>query len=276
MLLSAGHANMCVLLSQHHRFTTSFLFAQPILDTTPTSRYSFGVRFDVLTLFPDLFPGVLGHSILLRAQNSGQLEVHIHDIRAVTTDKHKSVDDTPYGGGAGMLLRVDILNKALQAVLEQPEVAAIPQEKRRSILLCPQGQVLTQAVAQEHTHYEQITLICGHYEGFDERIRSLVDAEMSIGNYVLTGGELPALVIIDCLTRLLPGVIHSDSPDEESHTILDPITGQPLLEYPHYTRPLEYNGETVPEILRSGNHEAIRQWRLEQARERTRKRQNER
>lgn len=228
------------------------------------------MRFDVLTLFPAMFNEVLHSSILKRAQAKNALEVHLHDIRTVATDAHHTVDDTPYGGGAGMVLKVDILDTALNLVNEQPELGAVPAENRRTILLCPQGKRLTQAHAKKLATYGQITLICGHYEGYDERIRSFVDEELSIGDYVLTGGELPAMVLIDCLTRLQPEVLNENTPDEESFSLTDD-QGQPLVEYPHYTRPFEYKGQTVPEVLLSGNHAAIRKWRMEQAILRTRK-----
>ena len=226
------------------------------------------MRFDVLTLFPDMFKEVLGTSILKRATQAGALSVHLHDIREAATGIHRTVDDTPYGGGAGMVLKVDIVDVALQGVKALNEVTDIAPNGQRTVLLCPQGRRLTQPLARELAQLDQLTLICGHYEGYDERIRSLVDLELSIGDYVLTGGELPAMVLIDCLTRLQPGVIHADAPDEESFTLED-ADGRALLEYPHYTRPVEYNGMEVPEILRSGNHAAIRKWRLEQAITRT-------
>lgn len=214
-----------------------------------------------------MFQGVLSHSILKRAQAAGQLEVHLHNLRDYATDKHKTVDDTPYGGGAGMVLRVDVMHAALQAV--ETQVSHL--ERRYSALLCPQGDRFTQPTAQKlSTDYDQITLVCGHYEGFDERIRSLVDGQISLGDFVLTGGEIPAMAIIDAVIRLNPGVITEGSPEEESFSIFDE-TGNALLEYPHYTRPLEYNGEIVPEVLRSGNHAEIAKWRLEQAKLRTNK-----
>jgi len=231
------------------------------------------MRFDVLTLFPDMFAPVLQASILKRAQEKGALEVHLHNFRDVATDTHKTVDDSPYGGGAGMLLKVDILDTALQQVLSLPEVASLQPEERRIILLCPQGRRLEQGQVKRLAQYKQVTLICGHYEGFDERIRSLVDEELSIGDYVLTGGELPAMVLIDALTRLQPEVLHADTPDEESFSIVDEA-GNPLIEYPHYTRPVEYKGERVPDVLLSGNHAEIKKWRLEQAKERTAKLNN--
>ena len=192
----------------------------------------------------------------------------MHDIRDLATDVHRTVDDTPYGGGAGMVLKVDVIDASLQRVNGLPEIKSIQSGKRQTVLLCPQGTRLTQPLAHKLAQLDQLTLVCGHYEGFDERIRSLVDLELSIGDYVLTGGELPAMVLIDCLTRLQPGVIHPDGPDEESFSLKDE-TGRPLLEYPHYTRPLEYKGVQVPEVLRPGNHAAIRQWRIQQSVART-------
>jgi tRNA (guanine37-N1)-methyltransferase len=229
------------------------------------------MRFDILTLFPDMFTGALEASILKRAQTAGHLEVVIHDIRAVATDTHKTVDDTPYGGGAGMVLKVDVIAAALDKLKMELDNAGIDAATRRTIMLCAQGTRFTQPLAHQlATDYGQITLLCGHYEGFDERIRSLVDAEVSIGDFVLTGGELPALVVLDAITRLLPGVIREESPEEESFSLKD-TDGTPLLEYPHYTRPLEWNGQKVPDVLLSGNHAEIARWRLEQARLRTHK-----
>lgn len=227
------------------------------------------MRFDVLTLFPQMFEGPLQTSILGRAQNSQAVEVHIHDIRDSAVDNHKTVDDTPYGGGAGMVLKVDIIDTALQKIIQTPEIQVIPTTKRRIILLTPQGkrfqQPLAQYIAEE---YKQVTLICGHYEGFDERIRDLVDSQLSLGDFVLTGGELPALIVIDAVTRLLPSVLHEQSPEEESFNLFDE-KGNPLVEYPHYTRPLEYNGQKVPDVLLSGHHAEIQKWRIQQAINRT-------
>ncbi len=227
------------------------------------------MRFDILTLFPAMLTGPLEASILKRAQERDLLSVHIHDIRESAKDKHKTVDDTPYGGGAGMVLKVDVIDEALTQVLQHAEVATIDPTRRRIILLTPQGKRLTQGVARHMAKkYDQVTLICGHYEGFDERIRALADAELSIGDFVVTGGELPALLIVDAVSRLLPEVITKESPEEESFSIKD-VTGQKLLEYPHYTRPFEYKSQTVPEVLLSGNHAEIRNWRLIQARAKT-------
>jgi tRNA (guanine37-N1)-methyltransferase len=223
------------------------------------------MRFDVLTLFPEMVTAAAQSSILRRAQESGTIEVVVHDIRAAATDTHRSVDDTPYGGGVGMVLRVDIIDRALQSV-------PVTSDRCLKIMLCPQGERLQQPrVEQLSQEYDQIILLCGHYEGFDERIRSLVDLELSVGDFVLTGGELPALMVVDAVSRLRPGVIHEDSPQEESFSMRD-TDGTPLLEYPHYTRPVDYQGSGIPEVLLSGNHAAIAAWRLEQARARTAKR----
>jgi tRNA (guanine37-N1)-methyltransferase len=224
------------------------------------------MRFDIITLFPDMLQAVLDTSILKRAQAEGHVTVHLHDLRQFGIGKHKQVDDTPYGGGAGMLLKVDVMTACLNAV--EAEVAGIAPEKRLSLLLCPQGERFVQETAEGFAELEQITLVCGHYEGFDERIRSLVDGELSIGDFVLTGGELPALMVVDAVSRLVPGVITKESPEEESFSLKD-TDGNRLLEYPHYTRPVSFNGSDVPEVLLSGNHAAIAQWRMEQAKMRT-------
>ncbi len=228
------------------------------------------MRFDVLTLFPGTITEVVTTSILKRAQLAEHITVVAHDIRSVTTDTHHVVDDTPYGGGSGMLMKVDILHKALTQVLQQPEVASISPEKRRIILITPAQKVFTQKVAEEYANqYEQITLMCGHYEGFDARILKYVDEELSIGPFVLTGGELPALTVIDAVSRLVPGVLgDSYSHVEESYSLQDE-SGKALLEYPQYTRPLEYDGQKVPDALLSGHHAEIKKWRLSQAKLRT-------
>lgn len=219
------------------------------------------MRIDIITLFPELFDGLKTHSIVGRALGSGRIELNTHNLRDWASDKYKSVDDHPYGGGPGMVLKVDVLHKALQEVKGQ-----IPNFEGKVILLTPQGQVYKQKMAQDLTKETNLILICGHYEGFDERIRDYVDMEISIGDYVLTGGELPAMIIADSVVRLLPGVLGDDtSSRDESHT-------DEILEYPHYTRPEEFEGKRVPEILLGGNHKAIDAWRQEKALERTRER----
>lgn len=215
------------------------------------------MKIDIITLFPELFEGFKSHSIVGRAIGSGKVEIVTHNLRDYATDKYKSVDDHPYGGGPGMVLRFDILLKALES---------IKSDKSKIILLTPQGQVYRQKTALELAKEESLILIAGHYEGFDERIRDYVDLEISIGDYVLTGGEIPAMVLVDSIARLIPGVLGDDSSSQdESHA-------DGLLEYPQYTRPPEYEGKKVPDILLSGNHSQIERWRREQAKAKTIKR----
>lgn len=214
------------------------------------------MRVDVLTLFPGMFSGPLDESILKRAQAAGHVEAHIHDIRAYATDKHHTCDDTPFGGGAGMVMKIAPLAAAIEAIDAAAEPAHV-------IFLTPDGATLTQALARELAGFPRLMLVCGHYEGIDERIRArYVHRELSIGDYVLTGGELAAMVVIDAVARLLDGVISADSLAEESHS-------DSLLEYPHYTRPAEWQGMDVPAVLRSGNHAAIAVWRRQQRLART-------
>ena len=214
------------------------------------------VRIDVVTLFPELFPGPLAASIPGRALERGLAELRAHDLREWGLGRHRSVDDYPYGGGAGMILRPEPVAAALET-LRRPGSTAI--------LLDPAGVPFTHALAQELAGREHIVLVCPRYEGVDERVRSLVDLELSIGDYVLSGGELPALVVIDAVLRLLPGAIDEASPVDESFA-------DGLLEYPQYTRPADFQGMEVPAILRSGHHGAVERWRREQALERTRRR----
>jgi tRNA (guanine37-N1)-methyltransferase len=215
------------------------------------------MRFDVLTLHPEQVQGPLGTSILGRAQEAGRFELGVYDIRTHGRGRHRSVDDAPYGGGAGMVMRVDVVAEALQAVRT---------ERSRVLLMSPAGRPLDQAWVRELAREEHLVLLCGHYEGIDARIESLVDDELSLGDFVLTGGELAACVVVDAVARLLPGVLgNADSPLEESFS-------QPLLEHPHYTRPPSWQGLDVPEVLRSGHHRRIEAWRRSQAEERTRTR----
>lgn len=216
------------------------------------------MRIDVITLFPDSFAGIVGTSMLGIAQERGVLEFRTHDLRGwALPGVHRQVDDSPYGGGAGMVLRPEPVFEALDAV------RALDPRPALVVLVTPQGERFTQSSAESLAGLDRLIIICGRYEGFDERIRSAVDLEVSIGDYVLTGGELPAMVITDAVTRLLPGVLGDDqSACEESFT-----TG--LLEYPHYTRPAEFRGMEVPEVLRSGDHARIQRWRQAQAAERT-------
>jgi tRNA (guanine37-N1)-methyltransferase len=215
------------------------------------------MRFDVFSLFPEVFPPYLNTSILKRAQETGMLEVQTHNIRDWATDKHHTTDDTPYGGGGGMVMKPEPLFAAVESVLGAPPNCPV-------ILLSPQGRPFTQQIAFELAEQPHLGLICGRYESLDERIREhLVTDSISIGDYVLTGGELPALVLIDAITRLLPGVLGDpEAPTDDSHA-----TG--LLEYPHYTRPPEFRGWGIPEVLLSGNHAEIDRWRRQEALRRT-------
>ena len=213
------------------------------------------MKIDVLTLFPGMFPGPLDESIIKRACESGRLRLGIRDLRDYTHDRHRKVDDRPFGGGPGMLMKPEPLFEAVEALRG---------EKTRVILTSPAGRPFRQEIARELAGEEHLLLVCGSYEGFDERVREcLADDELSIGDYVLTNGALPAMVIIDAVTRLLPGVLG----DDESS--VDESFSDGLLEYPQYTRPAEFRGMSVPEVLLSGDHAAIEKWRREQARLRT-------
>ena len=249
------------------------------------------MQFDVFTLLPEIFPSYLDSSILKRARQKGLIDVRVHNIRDYTHDKHHMTDDTPYGGGGGMVMKPEPVFEAVETVLGiaplptqlEPSPALAPgasvdqthivptlfREGRPDsnipiILLTPQGRVFNQRVAEELSRYDHIALLCGRYEGVDERIREhLVTDEISIGDYVLTGGELPALMIIDAISRLLPGVLGDPTgAEDDSHSM-------GLLEYPHYTKPPEFRGAKVPDVLVSGNHAKIEKWRREQALTRT-------
>jgi tRNA (guanine37-N1)-methyltransferase len=217
------------------------------------------LRIDILTLFPEAFTGYLGHSIVGRAVQRQIVDIRLHDIRSFTHDKHSTVDDYPYGGGAGMVMKPEPVFEAVESVK-----SGIGTEGYPVILLTPQGRMLTQETAGKLASSGNLILICGHYEGVDERVAEhLVTDEISIGDYLLSGGEAAALVMVDCLVRLLPGAIGSGaSLNEESH-----VDG--LLEYPQYTRPPEYRGWDVPKVLLSGNHKEIALWRREQSIKRT-------
>ncbi len=221
------------------------------------------MRFDIITLFPEMFNGSLSESILKHAKEKGLIEINFHQLRDFATDKHKSVDDTPCGGGKGMVLRVDIIDRAISNV--KFLISKSPQttnRKLRTVLLSPSGKRFDQDIAKGLTKYDNIILICGHYEGFDERVRDLVDEEISIGDFVLTGGEIPAMAIVDAVSRLVPGVLAENSADDESFMEKN-SAGKYLLEYPQYTRPIDYKGKKVPEVLLSGNHAKIEKWREE-------------
>lgn len=230
------------------------------------------MRIDVLTLFPEMFEGVFGSSILGKARDKGLVELHTLNFRDYSTSKHKTVDDYPFGGGGGMVLKPEPIFAAVEDLLQKvnPEGEAQAARKPRVVLMCPQGEPFTQRKAEELSEEEHLLFICGHYEGYDERIRQhLVTDELSIGDYVLTGGELPAMVVIDSVVRLLPGVLGN-----ERSAVTDSFsTG--LLEYPHYTRPAQFRDWEVPEVLLSGHHENIETWRRRQSLERTWKRRPE-
>ncbi|MFW5790273.1 MAG: tRNA (guanosine(37)-N1)-methyltransferase TrmD [Bacillota bacterium] len=214
--------------------------------------------FDILTLFPEIFPGPLDHSITGRAMENGLLEINAVDIRDFSQDKHNRVDDTPYGGGAGMVMQPGPIARAYNSVIESR------QQKSKTIFFSPQGRQLDQLKVKELAEEPGLILLCGHYEGVDERIRQeIVDEEISIGDYVLTGGELPAMVLIDAVSRMLPGVVGTRASAEEDSFY------HGLLDYPHYTRPREYKGQEVPEILLSGHHARIDRWRKKQSIKRT-------
>lgn len=222
------------------------------------------MRFDIMTLFPALVGTVLGESILGRAQKNGAIEVNLFDIRDYTEDKHRRVDDTPYGGGKGMLMMAPPIWNCYEAVLKKQEIDGYT-GRRRVIYLSPAGKVLTQKRAEELARdYDNLILLCGHYEGVDSRIvEEIVDEEISIGDYVLTGGEIPACILADSVARLVPGVL-ADPECYEKESI-----SSGLLEYPQYTRPYEFHGRTVPDVLLSGHHANIERWREEEARRRT-------
>jgi tRNA (guanine37-N1)-methyltransferase len=214
------------------------------------------MRIDILTLFPSMFLGPLQESILKRAQEQGVLDIYIHQLRDYAFDRHQTTDDLPYGGGAGMVIKPEPVFRAVETLKPEPTTPII--------LLSPQGERLTQRRAQQLAQRERLLLICGHYEGFDERIRKqLVTAELSIGDYVLTGGELASMVVVEALARWIPGVLGTE---ESAH---QDTFASGLLEGPSYTRPSEYRGEEVPSVLLSGNHAAIARWKREQALRRT-------
>jgi len=221
------------------------------------------MQFEVFTLLPDVFPPYLESSILQRARQRGLIDVRIHNIRDYTHDRHHTTDDTPYGGGGGMVMKPEPVFEAVESVLgfelDPTHPAPVP-----VILLTPQGRVFTQRIAEELSRHGRIALLCGRYEGVDERIREhLVTDEISVGDYVLTGGELPALLLIDAVSRLIPGVLGDPTgAEDDSHSM-------GLLEYPHYTRPPAFRGWKVPEILLSGDHAKIEKWRREQALQKT-------
>jgi len=215
------------------------------------------IKFDILSVFPEMFESALNHSILKRAREKGMVEINLHNIRDYADDKHRMTDDTPYGGGGGMVMKVEPIDRALASIVPSRDNTLV-------VLLTPQGETLNQRIAEEMSRYFQIVLICGRYEGVDERVREhLTDREISIGDFVLTGGELSAMVVVDAVARLLPGVLGNyDSASYDSFS-------SGLLEYPHYTRPGSYRDWQVPEVLLSGNHRKIESWRRKESLKRT-------
>ena len=219
------------------------------------------MRIDILTLFPEMFQNVLGESMLKIACEKELVSFHLHNIRDYSNDKHRCVDDKPYGGGAGMVMKPEPVFNAVETVELLNDAAST------KILLTPQGETFNQGIADNLSKKTRLMIICGHYEGFDERIRSGIDAlEISIGDYVLTGGEIPAMVVIDSVSRLVPGVLGGDD------SLQDESFVNRMLEYPQYTRPAEFRGMKVPEVLKSGHHSKIEEWRMENAILRTQER----
>lgn len=210
------------------------------------------MRFDILTIFPKIFDSYFKETILKRAQKKGLIQIQVHNIREETTDKHRTVDDKPYGGGPGMIFKIEPIYKTLKKVERQ--------KKSKVVLLSPTGKQFNQARAKSYSKLNQLILISGRYEGIDARVDELVTEKISIGPYVLSGGELPAMIIIEAVTRLIPGVLgHKDSAKEDTFT-----KNKDYLEYPQYTRPANFKGQKVPKVLLSGNHQLIAEWRLKQ------------
>jgi tRNA (guanine37-N1)-methyltransferase len=224
------------------------------------------MQIDILTLFPKMFENVLGESMLRLSQKKGLAKIAVHNLRDWTSDSHKTADDKPFGGGPGMVMKIEPVYRALEEFGAVKKGLRIKEKGSKVILLTPQGKRLEQGSLKKLGKYKRLILICGHYEGIDERIRDLADEEISIGDYVLTCGEIPAMVLIDAVVRLIPGVLG----DDESLKFESFEDG--LLEYPQYTRPSDFNGMKVPEILLSGNHKRIDEWRRKQAIQRTRER----
>lgn len=226
------------------------------------------MRFDIITLFPEMFEP-LKTSVIGRAVKKGVVEIITHQLRHWGFDRHGNVDDSPYGGGPGMVLRVDVADRAIEAVK-----SLTANRKSRIILPTADGKLFTQKDAERLSKYDRLIFLCPHYEGVDERIRYLVDEELSIGDYVLTGGELPAMVMIDAIARLIPGALgKEESKKEESFALVETPQGKMrLLEYPHYTRPEVYKGKKVPKVLLSGHHGEVAKWRKEESLKRTKKR----
>lgn len=216
------------------------------------------MKISILTLFPQMFVPVFGESILKKAQKKEAVSLHLVNIRDFGIGKHKLVDDTPYGGGHGMILRVDVLEKAVQAT----KISTLSSQEQKVFLLDARGEMFTQEKANNFSRLRHLMLICGHYEGVDERITHFIDGKISIGPFVVTGGEIPAMLIADAIIRLLPGVLKEGVTPNESFSLLDKENKHMLLEHPHYTKPPVFKSFAVPKVLLSGNHKKIEQWRL--------------
>jgi tRNA (guanine37-N1)-methyltransferase len=221
------------------------------------------MKISIITLFPDMFTGPFDASIIKRAKEKKLVEIEYINIRDFGIDKHKIVDDTPYGGGIGMVMRVDVIHAAIEHARRK-----VSSEKTMTVLMTASGKRFIQQTAQDFAKLDHLIIICGHYEGLDDRIKQYIDAEYSIGDFVLTGGEIPAMLITDAVIRLLPGVITEGATEHESFSYKD--ENKPLLEYPQYTRPAVYNGVSVPEVLVNGNHKKIDEWRHTEALKKTR------
>lgn len=221
------------------------------------------MKISILTLFPEMFEGPFTYSILKRAQEKNLVEIAFVNIRDFGEGKHKMVDDTPYGGGVGMVMKVDVLHKAIEHTKNKK---ASDTFKQKVILLTASGKKFKQPLAEQFSTLDHLILICGHYEGIDDRIKHYIDEEISIGDYVLTGGELPGMLITDAVVRLIPGVLPEGAADDESFAVVD---NQTVLEYPHYTHPRSYDGHDVPEVLLSGDHAKIKSWKKQKALEKT-------
>ena len=214
------------------------------------------MKFNIITLFPEFCKSIKNYSIIGRAVKNNTIEIKTTDLRSFGLGKYKQVDDKPFGGGIGMLLRVDVLESAIRSIKKK--------KKSKVILLSPQGKQFNQKIAQEYAKLDEMIFICGHYEGFDERIRNFVDEEISIGQYILTGGEIPAMAIIDAVSRYIPGVLgKTESKEVETFSH---VNNKSIGEYPQYTRPREYRGKKVPEVLISGNHSQIELWKRQNTR----------
>jgi len=236
------------------------------------------MRIDIITIFPKMFEAVLGESIVKRAQAKNKVKIHVHDLRKYSCDKHHKVDDRPFGGGSGMVMMPEPIFRAVEDIIQNSKLknqnyvskSKIQKKKVKIILLTPQGKTLTQKIAKSLSGHKHLILICGHYEGVDERVRKyLADIEISVGDYVLTGGELPAMVLVDAMVRLLPGVL-----GDKNSLNFESFEGN-LLEYPQHTRPADFRGLKVPAILLSGNHKKIEAWRHKEAVKRTKQRRPE-